>query len=70
MSERARGTVKWFDGKKGYGFIKTDTTDDIFIHYTGIKGEGYRTIEEGQEVEFTVKQGKKGPEATDLVVVK
>jgi CspA family cold shock protein len=69
MSERTRGTVKWFNSKKGFGFIKTESTDDIFIHYSGIKGEGYRTIEEGQEVEFTIKQGKKGPEASDLIVV-
>lgn len=69
MSERANGVVKWFNAAKGYGFIQRDTGDDVFVHYRAIRGDGYRSLNEGQKVEFTVKQGEKGLQAEDVVVV-
>jgi CspA family cold shock protein len=61
----ATGTVKWFNAEKGYGFITPeDGSKDVFVHYSGIEGSGYRSLEEGQKVEFTVTQGQKGPQAT------
>ena len=69
MAEREIGTVKWFDATKGYGFIVRDRGGDIFVHYTGIRGEGYRSLSENQRVEFTIVQGRKGPQAQDVVVV-
>ncbi len=69
MSVKEKGTVKWFNNSKGYGFIKRDNGDDIFVHYTGIKGSGFRSLEQGQRVEFTVTQGKKGLQAQDVVVI-
>lgn len=61
------GTVKWFNESKGYGFIVPDDGgDDIFVHHSNIKGEGFRTLEEGQKVEFESGQGRKGPEAVDV----
>ncbi|MCB0283388.1 MAG: cold-shock protein [Calditrichaeota bacterium] len=70
MSERVTGTVKWFDEKKGFGFITREGEKDVFVHYTAIKGDGYRKLEDGQAVEFTLVEGRKGLEASDLVVVK
>ena len=67
MSEREIGTVKWFSNAKGYGFIAREGADDVFVHHTGIRGEGYKTLEEGERVEFTVTQGTKGLQATDVV---
>ena len=67
MSERITGTVKWFNSTKGYGFIEREEGDDVFVHYSAIRGDGYRNLEEGQEVEFSVEQGPKGPQATDVV---
>lgn len=69
MAERFTGTVKWFNSQKGYGFIKTDDDKELFIHYTEIKGEGYKTLEEGQTVEFSISEGKKGPIASNLTLV-
>ena len=69
MSERVSGTVKWFNGGKGYGFIEQENGSDVFVHYSGIRGEGFRNLEEGQKVEFTVEQDQKGPRATDVVVI-
>jgi CspA family cold shock protein len=69
MAERETGTVKWFDAKKGYGFIAGEQGQDIFVHFTSIKGDGYRALEEGQRVEFTVGEGKKGPQAQDVIVI-
>lgn len=62
-----RGTVKWFNNEKGYGFIHTDEGEDVFVHYTGIEGEGFKTLEEGQLVEFNIVRGERGPQATDVV---
>ncbi len=68
MSERTTGTVKWFNGAKGYGFIQREGGPDVFVHHSAIRGEGYRNLEEGQRVEFNVEQGPKGLQATDVVV--
>lgn len=62
-----RGTVKWFDNKKGYGFITVEGGKDVFVHHSAIEGEGYKTLEEGEEVEFDVKQGPKGDQAVNVV---
>ncbi len=69
MSERVTGTVKWFNGAKGYGFIEREGGDDVFVHFSAIRGEGYRNLEEGQSVEFNVEQGSKGLQATDVTVL-
>ena len=66
MNERETGTVKWFNAEKGYGFISRETGDDVFVHHSEIRSEGFRTLEEGQRVEFTVAQGQKGPQAQDV----
>jgi CspA family cold shock protein len=66
----ATGTVKWFNETKGYGFIAPDGGGkDVFVHYSGIVGNGFRTLTEGAKVEFEVREGTKGPEATDVVLV-
>jgi CspA family cold shock protein len=70
MSERITGTVKWFNGGKGYGFISREGGEDVFVHYSAISGEGFRNLEEGQKVEFSVEKGPKGLQATSVVVVK
>ncbi|OGT38722.1 MAG: cold shock domain protein CspD [Gammaproteobacteria bacterium RIFCSPHIGHO2_12_FULL_37_14] len=70
MSARENGTVKWFNNSKGYGFIQRDQGGDVFVHYRAIRGDGYRTLEEGWRVEFTVTQGQKGLQAEDVTVVK
>jgi len=67
--ERETGVVKWFNASKGFGFIVRDQGEDIFVHYSAIQGEGYRSLEEGQRVEFTVTQGNKGPQAQDVTVL-
>ncbi len=67
MSERETGTVKWFNDAKGYGFIQRDQGEDVFVHFRALRGEGYRSLKEGQRVEFTVGQGKKGLQAEDVV---
>jgi CspA family cold shock protein len=69
MSERETGTVKWFNGAKGFGFIEREGGADVFVHFSAIRGEGFRNLEEGQSVEFTVEQGPKGLQATDVAVV-
>ncbi|HNX81386.1 MAG TPA: cold-shock protein [Candidatus Omnitrophota bacterium] len=63
----AKGKVKWFSNQKGYGFITREDGKDVFVHYSAIKGDGYKTLEEGQEVSFEVTQGPKGEQATDVV---
>jgi cold shock protein len=65
----AQGTVKWFNGDKGYGFIAVDGAPDVFVHFSAITGGGYRNLEEGQKVEFEAQQGKKGMEATNVQVI-
>ena len=67
MAERETGSVKWFDNAKGFGFIVRESGDDVFVHFSSIRGEGYRSLEEGQQVEFEVVQGQKGPQAQDVV---
>ena len=61
-----RGTVKWFSDEKGYGFISREGGEDVFVHFSGITGDGFKSLAEGQQVEFEVTQGKKGPQATDV----
>jgi len=63
MSEREVGTVKWFNDSKGYGFITRENAEDVFVHHTAILGEGYKSLNEGQRVEFAVEQGPKGLQA-------
>jgi CspA family cold shock protein len=69
MSEqdRIKGTVKWFSREKGYGFISREGGDDVFVHYSNIRGTGFKNLSEGEEVEFAVEQGTKGPQAVDVV---
>ncbi len=69
MEERETGTVKWFNATKGYGFIQRAQGTDVFVHYSSIRGEGYRSLEEGQKVEFSVVEGEKGLQAQDVVVL-
>tara|TARA_B100001123_G_scaffold430990_1_gene551784 strand:+ start:195 stop:458 length:264 start_codon:yes stop_codon:yes gene_type:complete len=69
MAERETGTVKWFDNAKGFGFIVRESGDDVFVHFSSIRGEGYRSLDEGQQVEFEVVQGQKGPQAQDVVAL-
>ena len=64
-----QGTVKWFNPEKGYGFIRRDDGEDVFVHYSAIAGEGFRSLEEGQRVEFEVTDGKKGPQAANVTKV-
>ena len=69
MAERETGTVKWFNGSKGYGFLTRDDGGDVFVHYSTIRGVGYRSLEEGQKVEFLVVEGDKGPQAQDVDII-
>ena len=69
MSERIVGTVKWFNGSKGYGFITRENGPDVFVHYSSIQSEGFRNLDEGQKVEFEVEQGNKGPQATNVTIL-
>lgn len=66
MNEKETGTVKWFNNAKGYGFISRVEGEDVFVHYSAIEGAGFRTLEEGQQVEFDVEQGPKGLQATHV----
>jgi len=66
MSDREVGTVKWFSDSKGYGFISREGASDVFVHYSAIDAGGFKTLEEGQQVEFSVEQGPKGPQATNV----
>ncbi|MDN5359626.1 MAG: cold shock protein [Thermotogaceae bacterium] len=64
-----KGTVKWFNTQKGYGFITKEDGEDVFVHYSAIKSEGFKNLEEGQKVEFEVQEGSKGPQAAEVSVV-
>ena len=68
MSERTIGTVKWFNGSKGYGFLAREGGPDVFVHYSAIQGEGFKNLTEGQKVEFEVEQGPKGPQASNVTL--
>jgi CspA family cold shock protein len=68
MSERIIGTVKWFNGGKGYGFLARDGGEDVFVHFSSIQGDGYRNLMEGQKVEFSIETGPKGLQATNVVI--
>jgi CspA family cold shock protein len=65
-----KGTVKWFNNQKGYGFISDSEGNDVFVHYSGLNMDGFKTLEEGAEVEYDVTEGKKGPQAVNVTVVK
>jgi CspA family cold shock protein len=69
MSERELGIVKWFSNAKGYGFIEREQGEDVFVHFSAIRNEGYRSLKEGQRVEFTVTSGAKGLQAEDVLQV-
>jgi len=69
MSERENGTVKWFSNNKGYGFIEREDGPDVFVHFSAIQSDGYRSLEEGQRVEFTIEDGPKGPQAASLTLL-
>ncbi len=69
MAERTRGTVKWFNGEKGYGFITRENGPDLFVHYSAIEGSGFRTLNEGDRVEFEITEGRKGEQASAVTVV-
>ncbi|MFA6636934.1 MAG: cold shock domain-containing protein [Candidatus Omnitrophota bacterium] len=65
----AKGTVKWFNSKKGYGFITPENGNDVFVHFSAISGEGYKSLEENQAVEFEIKEGPKGQEAANVIKI-
>lgn len=67
MAERFVGTVKWFNGTKGYGFIAREGGEDVFVHYSAIQASGYRNLAEGQKVEFSIERGPKGLQAVDVI---
>lgn len=69
VSSVAKGRVKWFNNAKGYGFISREDGPDVFVHYSSIRSEGYKTLDEGVEVEFEIKDGPKGPQAENVVRV-
>jgi CspA family cold shock protein len=67
MSDRVNGTVKWFSASKGYGFIEREGGPDVFVHFSAIQTDGFRTLREGQKVEFTIEQGPKGLQAANVI---
>jgi CspA family cold shock protein len=69
MSERVTGSVKWFDTAKGYGFLEREGSDDVFVHFRAIQGDGFKKLDEGQQVEFSVVKGDKGLQAEDVSVI-
>jgi CspA family cold shock protein len=69
VAERETGTVKWFNNKKGFGFIVREEGEDIFVHFSSIKTEGFKSLQEGQKVEFSVGKTEKGPQAQDVTIV-
>jgi CspA family cold shock protein len=69
MSDRMTGTVKWFNDDKGFGFIEREGGEDVFVHFSSIRGEGFKSLQDGQQVEFTLGEGQKGPQALDVVAL-
>jgi CspA family cold shock protein len=67
LMSKVTGTVKWFNDSKGFGFIEQENGPDVFAHFSAIQGDGFKTLAEGQKVEFTVTQGQKGPQAENIV---
>ena len=70
MTERITGTVKWFNGSKGYGFLAHDGGEDVFVHFRSIRGKGHRVLRDGQRVDFLVSQGDKGLQAEDVAIAR
>ena len=62
-----KGTVKWFNGEKGYGFIQVEGGEDVFVHFSAIQGDGFKTLDEGQAVEFEITEGNRGPQAANVI---
>lgn len=69
MSDTVKGTVKWFNESKGFGFIQQESGPDVFAHFSSIVGSGFKTLNEGQQVEFNITQGQKGPQAENIVAI-
>ena len=69
MEERTKGTVKWFNGSKGYGFITPEEGPDVFVHYSEIQADGFRNLQEGDQVEFTTESSPKGPQASNVTIL-
>ncbi|MBL8062744.1 MAG: cold-shock protein [Anaerolineales bacterium] len=69
MAERIVGTVKWFNSQKGYGFLAREGGPDVFVHFSAIRGDGFKNLQEGQRVEFTIEKGPKGLQAADVVIL-
>lgn len=69
MEDRIIGTVKWFNSEKGWGFIEREDAPDVFVHYSAIQAEGFKTLMQGQQVEFSIEEGPKGPQAANVMIV-
>ena len=69
MSDRMTGTVKWFNDDKGFGFIEREGGEDVFVHFSSIRGDGFKSLSDGQQVEFTLGEGQKGPQALDVSTI-
>ncbi|MEJ2550174.1 MAG: cold-shock protein [Anaerolineales bacterium] len=69
MEDRIIGTVKWFNSEKGWGFIEREDAPDVFVHYSAIQAEGFKTLMQGQQVEFSIEEGPKGPQAANVMII-
>jgi len=69
MEDRIIGTVKWFNSEKGWGFIEREDAPDVFVHYSAIQTEGFKTLMQGQQVEFSIEEGPKGPQAANVMII-